>query len=138
MLNSKIKERREALNLTQAELAKFIGVSPSTIGMYEQGRREPDSKILKLLVHNLKTSSDYLLGIKKNNTTENYETNEKILTLIDENNIKISDIEYLIELKNDLLKNFNTEHIENFKDIMNKTIKEYNLILHNNVKNDLI
>jgi transcriptional regulator with XRE-family HTH domain len=132
MLNIKIKERREALNLTQAELAKFIGVSPSTIGMYEQGRREPDSKTLKLLVHNLKTSSDYLLGIKDNKKTENYETEEEILILINENNIKISDVKYLIELKNDLLKNFTTEHIENFKNIMNKTIKEYNKIINNN------
>lgn len=37
-----IKELRERKGITQAELAKVMNLSPSTIGMYEQGRRKPD------------------------------------------------------------------------------------------------
>ena len=38
-----LKELRAQKGYTQSELGKMLGVSASTIGMYEQGRREPDS-----------------------------------------------------------------------------------------------
>lgn len=36
-----IKERREAIHMTQAELAKMVGVEPSTMCLYESGKRSP-------------------------------------------------------------------------------------------------
>lgn len=36
-----IKERREALHISQAELAKMVGVEPSTMCLYESGKRSP-------------------------------------------------------------------------------------------------
>lgn len=36
-----IKELREALGLTQVQLAKMIGVSPCTVQAWEQGKRKP-------------------------------------------------------------------------------------------------
>ena len=48
-LGSKIRENRSRLDLTQSELAKKLGISTSTIGMYEQGRRTPPiESLLKL------------------------------------------------------------------------------------------
>ena len=41
-----LKKLRKSKGLTQAELGKILGVSPSTIGMYEQGRRTPDKDAL--------------------------------------------------------------------------------------------
>jgi len=38
---------RKESGLTQSELAKKLGKSASAIGMYEQGRREPDTKTLR-------------------------------------------------------------------------------------------
>lgn len=38
----RLKLLRLKIGLSQAELATAVGVSPSTIGMYEQNRREPD------------------------------------------------------------------------------------------------
>lgn len=38
----KLKFAREKLGMTQHELATKLGVSASSIGMYEQGRRLPD------------------------------------------------------------------------------------------------
>ena len=57
----RLKELRENRNLTQAELAKLLKVSPSAIGMYEQGRRDPDSSTLKKLSVLFNVTVDYLL-----------------------------------------------------------------------------
>lgn len=46
---------------SQAQLAKRIGVSPSAVGMYEQGRREPSLGLLVRLALELSVTTDYLL-----------------------------------------------------------------------------
>ena len=43
----KLKKLRENRGMTQAELGKALDISPSAIGMYEQGRRIPDISTLK-------------------------------------------------------------------------------------------
>lgn len=63
----KLKSLRNEKNITQSELAKRIGVSTSAIGMYEQGRREPDARILQKICEVLDTTTDYLLCINTNN-----------------------------------------------------------------------
>ena len=45
-LGNKIKSARIKSGLTQIQLAQKLGVSPSAIGMYEQGRREPDYNMI--------------------------------------------------------------------------------------------
>ena len=62
MLGDIIKKERINKKITQNELAKIIGVSPSTIGMYEQNRREPDSESLLKLADYFNVSTDYLLN----------------------------------------------------------------------------
>ena len=57
----RLKELREALSMTQADLGKALDISPSAIGMYEQGRREPDNTTLKKLSVIFNVSVDYLL-----------------------------------------------------------------------------
>ena len=58
----KIKELRERKEMSQAELAKMLNLSPSTIGMYEQGRRQPNHETLEKLADFFHVSTDYLLG----------------------------------------------------------------------------
>lgn len=41
MINERMKQARLAKNLSQAELAKFIGVSRQTINMIENGEYNP-------------------------------------------------------------------------------------------------
>ena len=48
-IGQKIKTGRLSRNMTQADLAKALGVSPSAIGMWEQDRREPDFDTLEAL-----------------------------------------------------------------------------------------
>ena len=66
VFGSKIKSLRLRAGLTQAQLAEQLNISASTVGMYEQGRREPDNDTLSKLCLALDTSVDYLLGLNKN------------------------------------------------------------------------
>ena len=59
-----LKRLRKEMKLTQAALAGKLGISPSTIGMYEQGRREPDSKMLIKIANLFGVSVDYLINSK--------------------------------------------------------------------------
>ena len=61
MLGPRIAALRRRKNLSQGELAKILQVSPSAVGMYEQGRREPSAELLVRLARVLEVSVDYLL-----------------------------------------------------------------------------
>ena len=64
-----LKKLRKEMDVTQSELGNILGVSPSTIGMYEQGRREPDRETLLKLANFFHVSTDYLLGHEDEKTT---------------------------------------------------------------------
>lgn len=53
---------RTSAGLTQVEMAKKLGISRSTIGMYETGAREPDFEILEKIADFFNVDIDYLLG----------------------------------------------------------------------------
>lgn len=59
----KLKTLRIRAGMTQGQLAKLLGVSPSTVGMYEQGRRNPDTVMIKKICSIFSVSADSLLGV---------------------------------------------------------------------------
>lgn len=61
MLGKRIAVLRRSLGLSQSALAKRLGVSPSAVGMYEQGRREPSVDTLVRLSRIFDVTTDYLL-----------------------------------------------------------------------------
>ena len=61
MLGPRIASLRRRAGLSQAELAARLKVSPSAVGMYEQGRREPSVNTLLDLSREFGVSTDYLL-----------------------------------------------------------------------------
>lgn len=63
-----LKSLRKAQGLTQDELAKILKISRSTIGMYENGSREPDYETLENIADYFNVDIDYLLG-RTNKTT---------------------------------------------------------------------
>lgn len=65
-LGAKIKQLRKKAGMTQSELAARLEVSPSAVGMYEQGRREPDNNTLRKLCTVFGVSGDYLIGNSEN------------------------------------------------------------------------
>lgn len=68
MLSTQIKALRRRKGWSQAELARRLHISPSTIGMYEQGRREPSIETLVALSKEFNVTIDYLVS-------ENYGVN---------------------------------------------------------------
>lgn len=48
-----IKKLRQERGLSQQELAQKTGLSASSIGMYEQGRRKPSFEVLQLFADTL-------------------------------------------------------------------------------------
>ena len=63
--NDRLKQLRLSSGKTQQELADELGISPSAIGMYEQGRRQPDRATLILMSEYFGVSVDYLLGAER-------------------------------------------------------------------------
>ncbi len=61
MLGARIAALRRQAGLSQAELARRLQISPSALGMYEQGRREPAAQTLVALARELEVTTDYLL-----------------------------------------------------------------------------
>ncbi len=56
------KRLRLSCGLTQVEMAEKLGISRSTIGMYETGAREPDFETLEKIADFFNVDIDYLLG----------------------------------------------------------------------------
>lgn len=67
MLNA--KKYREKMGLSQAEVARRIGVSRQTYNNYELGKREADYETLLKLAEELNTSVQALLSDDKENST---------------------------------------------------------------------
>ena len=62
MIGNRLKSLRESMGLKQEDVAKAISVSPSTIGMYEINKREPNNEIIIKLAQFFNVTTDYLLG----------------------------------------------------------------------------
>ncbi|MFZ2539499.1 MAG: helix-turn-helix transcriptional regulator [Oscillospiraceae bacterium] len=60
---NRIKELRKSHKMNQTQLGKIVGVSTSAIGMYEQGRRDPDTSTLLNIAKTFDVSMDYLVGV---------------------------------------------------------------------------
>lgn len=58
----RLKELRMQRGYSQASLAKQLGLSASTISMYEVGLREPDFEKLELIADFFNVDINYLLG----------------------------------------------------------------------------
>lgn len=78
MFSEKFKKLRQAYGLTQVKMADKLNVSASAIGMYEQGRRKPDSEMLKKICKVFNVSVDYLLDVTVNNENEQKSVDEFI------------------------------------------------------------
>lgn len=91
----RIKELRKQKNITQDRLATAIGVSRSSVAMWETNNTQPDFDLIKKLADYFGVSIDYLLGYEIEKSEEKKEMPEltpqqKILL---ENITKLTDIE---------------------------------------------
>jgi transcriptional regulator with XRE-family HTH domain len=99
----RLKALRENPYISQQKLADEIGVTKSTIGLYENGDNVPDAKTLYKIAKFFNVSGDYLLGLT-DVKTNNYEV-KKIC-----NYVGLSDI--TVEHLHDLLERYRETKIE--------------------------
>lgn len=69
-LMTKLKELRKEHKLSMKELGKILGLSESTISLYEAGKREPDIKTLIKIADYFNVSVDVLLSRDETNKDE--------------------------------------------------------------------
>ena len=84
----RLKKLRIQNNMTQSNLAKALKVSPSRIGMYESGRRNPDTSMLNILSDFFNVSVDYLMG---RTNIKNFTSDDELKRLIMQSNINDTD-----------------------------------------------
>ncbi|MDD3334286.1 MAG: helix-turn-helix transcriptional regulator [Eubacteriales bacterium] len=66
-MGSRVRKQRQAMGLTQEELAEKINVSTSFIGHVERGSRKGSMDTVVALANALNVSMDYLLSASLNN-----------------------------------------------------------------------
>ena len=68
MIGYRIATLRIKRGLSQAEMGQLLGVCASTVGMYEQGRRNPPLDLIVRMSQEFNVSTDYLLTGKMSNS----------------------------------------------------------------------
>jgi len=90
MVGARIAVLRRSAGLSQAELARRLRISPSAVGMYEQGRREPAADMLVAIAEIFGVSTDYLLTGKAHSEAEQAATEKSALQCLAETDAFLS------------------------------------------------
>ncbi len=105
----KLKELRESRNLSQAQLAKDLGVGVGSVGMWESTERIPPSKKLVKIAKYFNCTTDYLLG------ADEWTAEERAQGVIDHKKLSVSaDEETLLEFYRTIGRKFGKKKQENF------------------------
>jgi len=100
----KLRDLRKKEGVSQAEIAKTIGVTKSTIGLYETGDNVPDVKTLYKIADFYGVTCEYLLGRSKlpNGNADDMAVEKRFhLTKEAINNLANPDNHYVDSLEND-------------------------------------
>jgi repressor LexA len=81
MFGDALKQLRLESKLTQKELAHIIGVSESTIGMYERNQREPAFEVLEAIADYFNVDMDYLTGRSSVRRSVSYSPIDNVIPL---------------------------------------------------------
>ncbi|WP_302160973.1 helix-turn-helix domain-containing protein [uncultured Ruminococcus sp.] len=81
-LGEKIKYLRESAGLTQAELARILGLSRSGVNAWEMGLSIPSTQYIVELAKTFNVSADYLLGIEETSTISVKGLTEKQISVV--------------------------------------------------------
>lgn len=103
LTGERIKKLRIAAGMTQYQLAEKLGISPSTVGMYEHGRRSPDSDMLIKIGKLFSVTTDSLLGLEEQSNEATEIINEMSNRIRYGNSIMLNGIPMSAEDKEKLL-----------------------------------
>ena len=84
MIADKIKELRASHNLTQAELARKLGVTRNGVNSWEQGLSIPSTNYIVELSKMFGVSTDYLFGLSGQASINVAGLNDKDIALLTE------------------------------------------------------
>lgn len=90
IFGERLKEIRNANNMSQNELANYLDITPSSLSYYENGVRNPPITILPKLVERFNVSVNWLIGVENPSDKEpqNYaDMARHILPLINRSDI---------------------------------------------------
>ena len=62
--SERLKELRQEKNLSQDKLAKAVGLTHTAIGLWEQGKRNPNLDAVISLAKFFNVSLDYIAGLE--------------------------------------------------------------------------
>lgn len=79
MFGDVLKQLRIEAKLTQKELSRILGVSESTVGMYERNQREPAFEMLEAIADYFNVDMDYLTGRASARRVVSYSPADNIL-----------------------------------------------------------
>ena len=118
----RLKELRNDRGISQNELSKHIGVSKSSVNMYERDEREPGFETLEAIADFFNVNMDYLLGRGPKVSTDISPENIAISVQIDGDQFSDVAIQTLIKFIS-TLKDLNAP---NFKENLTKVFTEMN------------
>lgn len=73
-----LKNLRLELGVTQADVAKYLGITRQGYNYYETGKRQPDNETLVNLSEYFHVSTDVLLGNEKKAPSQNGESAQQL------------------------------------------------------------
>ncbi len=82
MVAEKIKYLREQQELTQADLARRLGITRSSVNAWEMGISVPSTQYIVELSSIFKVSTDYLLGVDRSSSISVAGLTEKDVRLV--------------------------------------------------------
>lgn len=84
MIADTIKMLRTSKNITQAELAKKLGITRSSVNAWEMGISVPSTSYLVELATLFQVSTDYLLGLKQNASLDISSLNQEEIKIVND------------------------------------------------------
>ena len=140
-ISNKIKTLREKKGLTQLELSKDLNVVRQTVAQWENQERDLKTGAIISLAKYFNVSSDYLLGL-----TENTSTNISEIGISNKTGFSTSTVENILNLSaehktifdkiiNELLK---SDLLEKFEELKENNIKLINLYQTDSIYNKLV
>ena len=116
-LGEKIRVARLSRSLTQAQLAESIGVKSSTVGMWENGKREPNLDMMEALADVFNVPVAYLVEAKESKI-------EGGMTPRDKERLEALHENPRLGLLFDRAKNLPPEDIDFMEQLMDRILKE--------------
>ena len=80
---NKLSYLRKKEKMSQEQIANKLNISPSTVGMYETAKRQPDNEMVTKIANLFNVSTDYLLDNDLNDVNVSEDNKKLVQSLVD-------------------------------------------------------